>query len=381
MRTSESSESLNTGGIEGLFSVIDKKIHEAKSLEAAMVAASNSQTQLFEAASPELSSSLSFSGTTCLPVNYKTKLCQHWQQFKCNYGDACSFSHDCPGGPSALGTYPGVMQARAHIQAQAQAQVQAEIQAQQFAHAELQGTNAYVAQVQAQSAAAAVFESGVSNEELLVALGMISEDGLGVEQMHNPKNVKTQFCKHWQNNRCNHGDDCNFSHDCEGGPGDRGIWVNVPSIKDQVPQQFDSRLEREMMLTERQGLMTDQMEQEAEQQNLLREQQELQLPQEPEPEFELDDSERCALAEQVEAAVALLQNPVVQQMMASRRPSRRDAAVEYQGQSIHDRSLASVQAGRSSLADTGLRPGPKAFSSPLTGRFRGEGPSTRSFPY
>lgn len=32
----------------------------------------------------------------------------HWQNFKCNFGDACSFSHDCPGGPSERGIYPGL---------------------------------------------------------------------------------------------------------------------------------------------------------------------------------------------------------------------------------------------------------------------------------
>lgn len=29
----------------------------------------------------------------------KDRLCNHWQAFKCNYGDACQFSHAGPGGP------------------------------------------------------------------------------------------------------------------------------------------------------------------------------------------------------------------------------------------------------------------------------------------
>jgi len=35
-----------------------------------------------------------------------TRPCTHWAQMRCNYGDACGFSHDGPGGASERGIYP-----------------------------------------------------------------------------------------------------------------------------------------------------------------------------------------------------------------------------------------------------------------------------------
>lgn len=164
---------------------------------------------------------------------HKTKMCQHWQQNKCNYGDACNFSHDCAGGASDRGVFPGV------------------------------------AQAQAQSASSALLGADVFNADLFAALGLSQDGSMSIEQQPRQKYPKTHPCKHWSMYKCNHGEDCGFIHEGDGGFGDRAPWRDPPA----------SGKGGHWAGSEQQG-------------------------------------SEAALEEQVEAAVSLLQNPMVQRMLA-----------------------------------------------------------------
>lgn len=314
---------------------------EAPPLEAmmAVLSAPGASANLLEAAVPTASS---FHNVSSLPASFpagqqahhKTKLCQHWQQFKCNYGDMCNFSHDCLGGPGDGG--------RGLVQAQAQA------------------ANASVAQAQAECTGAAIPAAGMSNAELLAALGLNQNGSHGGQQTQNTRKIRTKLCKHWQNHRCNRGDECNFSHDCEGGVGDHGFGLNVPPIAGGGPQQWQYLPQQQEPLVQQQ-----------------------QLP--PEALFDGTGSVQ-QLEQQVGAAVALLQNPVVQQLLASNNSVEGAASSLCQAffmggcvdgdscQFSHDASSA-FGGVAPSLAGTGLQPG---FGPDLTSMAT---TSNRFFPY
>lgn len=109
----------------------------------------------------------------------RTRLCTHWQQFKCNYGAACTFSHDGPGGPNPNGVHPVVALASAEAEAQAEAEIVAQIEE----------------------------EAAIKN------------------QAEPPKS--TQLCNHWAQFRCTYGDACSFSHNGPGGHALPGVELVV----------------------------------------------------------------------------------------------------------------------------------------------------------
>lgn len=145
-------------------------------------------------------------------AKYKTKFCTHWQLLKCNYGDSCSFSHDCVGGPSERGVHPSVLQAQAP------------------AGSVLSPELLEAAGLGAGSLDAAVLQIlGATPDQLTAAflpqIGPASPPPL--RQAAPTAKVKTKLCTHWQQFKCNYGDACNFSHACAGGPSDRGVYPGV----------------------------------------------------------------------------------------------------------------------------------------------------------
>lgn len=103
--------------------------------------------------------------------------CNHWSQFKCEYGDACRFSHDGPGGASPKGPFPG---------------------------------------------------GSFSQQMAMPRADMepVPSQGAGTK--------RDRVCAHWTNYKCNYGDTCSFKHEGLGGvlgggvAGEGGAFAAAP---------------------------------------------------------------------------------------------------------------------------------------------------------
>lgn len=158
--------------------------------------------------------------------------------------------------------------------------------------------------------------SQMSQADLLAILGtdgsQISQGINGMQQaaygsVRNQRPKSSKLCRHWQQYRCSHGDDCQFSHDCEGGPGGApGPFPRAPIVqKTATPGFIQAQAQAQ---AEAQARAQAQL---AAEQSALEQHREY-------PQLPVSDGFREGLEDQVEAAVALLQNPIVQRMMASK---------------------------------------------------------------
>lgn len=155
-------------------------------------------------------------------AKYKTKFCAHWQQGKCNYGDACRFSHDCLGGQSEKGIHPSVL----HAQAPAGGMLSQEL-------LEAAGLGGQMDAAVLSILAATPDQLPAAWPPQIDQLPAASPPQIGpaspppLRQAAPNGRPKTKLCIHWQQFKCNYGDACNFSHACTGGPGDRGVFRGV----------------------------------------------------------------------------------------------------------------------------------------------------------
>jgi len=166
-----------------------------------------------------------------------TRICNHWQSGKCNYGAACQFSHEGPGGVSDRGVYPGV--AAKVADAANQAAVPPAMSQANSALASLgidfnsllQASGVSTMQVpeilQAaaqQMAAQRAQMGGATTEEQQ----LLAELSAGVTSPQASVAMKpTRPCQHWEQFKCNYGDSCKFSHDGPGGPSPRGLYPGL----------------------------------------------------------------------------------------------------------------------------------------------------------
>jgi len=199
--------------------------------------------ELFAQLSGELTSqpaSEGSSGTGMGPPERIMKPCAHWEQFKCNYGDSCKFSHDGPGGPSPRGVYPGLVHAQKGlgfadpVAAQMNtsrrssndgpgglAAGESGFDSQGTWHAgggdigAAQGIvlNSHMQQVLGINQGTHPRQKAVTNGGSFIA-GFPSDGGGGGG---GGERFKTKVCAHWQQYRCNYGDSCGFKHEGLGG--------------------------------------------------------------------------------------------------------------------------------------------------------------------
>lgn len=188
-----------------------------------------------------------------LPVKPRNlRLCPHWQQNKCNFGDACSFSHECEGGPSAKGVYPGVVQRQQQDNpatipgvpelAQANSALAAlgidlasllQVAAAAPRAVALQQQRAVPHRVQPrrpESQPARPEIASADDQDFLAALGLGEvelEQEEAVEAIDATSANSQRACSHWAQFKCNFGDQCKFSHDGPGGPSERGIYPGL----------------------------------------------------------------------------------------------------------------------------------------------------------
>eukprot|EP00930_Biecheleria_cincta_P066455 TRINITY_DN5257_c2_g2_i1.p1 TRINITY_DN5257_c2_g2~~TRINITY_DN5257_c2_g2_i1.p1 ORF type:complete len:408 (-),score=72.87 TRINITY_DN5257_c2_g2_i1:42-1265(-) len=118
--------------------------------------------------------------------------CTHWANFKCNYGDACSFSHEGPGGPAPGGAPTGAPG---------------------------------VATVQQPQNVNLTTMPEVDVQTLMKQLGM---DGTAAGVSDRGGNPNGPPCKHWAIGKCNVAV-CNFSHEGPGSKSPLGVFKQVGS--------------------------------------------------------------------------------------------------------------------------------------------------------
>lgn len=215
----------------------------------------------------------------------KTKLCSHWQQFKCNYGDACRFSHAGAGGPHGRGVFPAV--ARAQAQAAVSENVAAEAK--------------FIADYAAMTEAAAAAEATAANE----AATPKAPPGAPRVEAYSQADLLALLARNEDPNaNASQGygglpyGSSNASPVAESAQLGTGL-LSVGSFQHFAQQAF-------------QPFAAEQVSQSAFEAAAQASQQTDLLQSSVQPGF--DD----AIVEEVEAAIALLQNPIVQRMMAAR---------------------------------------------------------------
>lgn len=115
------------------------------------------------------------------------RMCNHWLLNRCEYGDACKFSHDGPGGPAA-----GFEEAISKEEAELEAQIE---------------------QAQIEQAAA---EERILEQEANLVDAELAE--IELIESTTAASRPSRFCTHWARFSCEYGDACNFSHEGPGGP-------------------------------------------------------------------------------------------------------------------------------------------------------------------
>eukprot|EP00929_Paragymnodinium_shiwhaense_P038934 TRINITY_DN20497_c0_g1_i1.p1 TRINITY_DN20497_c0_g1~~TRINITY_DN20497_c0_g1_i1.p1 ORF type:complete len:643 (-),score=109.31 TRINITY_DN20497_c0_g1_i1:93-2021(-) len=139
-------------------------------------------------------------------------LCSHWAQYRCNYGDACTFSHDGPGGSAAPEAAAGAL-VQSKVKAAAQRKAALDVGLSERELWELT------------EAAATSTEAAAVLDSLGLSAGHLAGDAAPVDapvaQDGRP------LCRHWQQYKCQHGDACRFSHD---GPGGSAGDLNLAQV-------------------------------------------------------------------------------------------------------------------------------------------------------
>eukprot|EP00405_Crypthecodinium_cohnii_P051933 CAMPEP_0206592784 /NCGR_PEP_ID=MMETSP0325_2-20121206/41197_1 /ASSEMBLY_ACC=CAM_ASM_000347 /TAXON_ID=2866 /ORGANISM="Crypthecodinium cohnii, Strain Seligo" /LENGTH=364 /DNA_ID=CAMNT_0054102545 /DNA_START=8 /DNA_END=1099 /DNA_ORIENTATION=- len=140
----------------------------------------------------------------------KSDICQHWMQGRCNYGSSCSFSHAGPGGMGS--GRQGTMMTQQVGGYGPAARMQGNKQAISIAQ---QALSTMGIDLNSLLAVAGIHSGGMMQQNMgMMGMGM----GGGAGMM----GQKTKVCSHWREGKCEYGDNCRFAHTGPGGCTERG---------------------------------------------------------------------------------------------------------------------------------------------------------------